>query len=134
MFVPEENCDGNSWKDWMIIIVNILGVSFIEITFDACYLVAVECFPTPIRSIGMGTCSLSARLGALIAPQMAYLSTIYQPAPYAVVVCVGLVALGISLAFLPDTKGVDLACIGSEVKSRKVQGIQVYITKHDIAK
>uniref|UniRef100_A0A7I4YGH7 MFS domain-containing protein n=1 Tax=Haemonchus contortus TaxID=6289 RepID=A0A7I4YGH7_HAECO len=132
MFVPEKNCDGNNWKDWIIIITNIIGISFIEITWDSCYLVAAECFPTHIRTIGMGTCSLSARIGALIAPQMAYLSIIYQPAPYIVVVCVGLIALGISIAFLPNTKGVDLAHIGKDTKNVTVQKMQAFQNGHNI--
>ncbi|VDO78131.1 unnamed protein product [Haemonchus placei] len=119
-------------KLFSVIITNIIGVSFIEITWDSCYLVAAECFPTHIRTIGMGTCSLSARIGALIAPQMAYLSIIYQPAPYIVVVCVGLIALGISIAFLPNTKGVDLAHIGKDTKSELVQKAQALQNGHNI--
>ena len=58
-----------------VIIVNIIGVSLIEVTWDACYLVAVEIFPTHIRSIGIGTCSLLARIGALLAPQVISISS-----------------------------------------------------------
>ncbi|CAJ0597374.1 unnamed protein product [Cylicocyclus nassatus] len=112
IFVPETSCDGYSTKDWAIIIINVIGVSLIELTWDACYLIAVESFPTHIRTIGMGTCSLAARVGALVAPQMAFLSIFYQPAPYIIVVAVGLISLLISLLFLPDTKGVDLATVG----------------------
>ncbi|KAL6725170.1 hypothetical protein Aduo_007244 [Ancylostoma duodenale] len=119
IFVPDSSCDGKSARDWSIIVINIIGVSFIELTWDACYLIAVESFPTHIRTIGMGTCSLAARIAALIAPQMAYLSLFYQPAPYIVVVVVGLLALLISLVSLPDTKGVDLGTIGDENREEK---------------
>ncbi|CAD6187978.1 unnamed protein product [Caenorhabditis auriculariae] len=108
MMLPESDCSNESSRDLAIVIVNIVGVSLIEVTWDACYLVAVECFPTRIRTIGIGTCSLLARIGALVAPQMAYLSSVYRPAPYAVVCGIGLVSLVVSLFFLPDTKGVDL--------------------------
>ncbi|VDK80694.1 unnamed protein product [Cylicostephanus goldi] len=70
IFVPESSCDGYSTRDWAIIIINVIGVSLIELTWDACYLIAVESFPTHIRTIGMGTCSLAARVGALVAPQV----------------------------------------------------------------
>ncbi|CAI5444172.1 unnamed protein product [Caenorhabditis angaria] len=109
MVLPESDCSHQGSRDLAIVIVNIIGVSFIELTWDACYLVAVECFPTKIRTIGIGTCSLLARTGALLAPQMAYLSNIYKPAPYAVVCSIGVVSLLVSIFFLPDTKGVDLA-------------------------
>lgn len=111
MILPESDCGSQGSRDLAIIIINIIGVSFIEITWDACYLVAVECFPTKIRTIGIGTCSLLARTGALLAPQMAYLSDIYRPAPYAVVCSIGTISLLISCVFLPDTKGVDLAAL-----------------------
>ncbi|CAI2349594.1 unnamed protein product [Caenorhabditis sp. 36 PRJEB53466] len=111
MILPESDCSRQGSRDLAIVIVNIIGVSFIEITWDACYLVAVECFPTRIRTIGIGTCSLLARTGALLAPQMAYLSDIYKPAPYAVVCSIGIISLLISCVFLPDTKGVDLGAM-----------------------
>ncbi|PIC41610.1 hypothetical protein B9Z55_008967 [Caenorhabditis nigoni] len=59
----------------------------------------------------IGTCSLLARTGALLAPQMAYLSDIYRPIPYAIVCSIGILSLLISCFFLPDTKGVDLAAL-----------------------
>ncbi|ETN78367.1 transporter, major facilitator family protein [Necator americanus] len=125
IFVPDTSCDGKSARDWAIIIINIIGVSFIELTWDACYLIAVESFPTYIRTIGMGTCSLAARIGALVAPQMAYLSTFYQPAPYMVVVAIGIIAFVISLAFLPNTKGVDLGTIGEENRDENQEKMQL---------
>ncbi|CAB3401640.1 unnamed protein product [Caenorhabditis bovis] len=109
MLLPESDCSHQGARDLAIILINIVGVSFIEITWDACYLVAVECFPTRIRTIGIGTCSLLARTGALLAPQMAYLSDLFEPAPYAVVCTIGFLSLLISFIFLPNTKGVDLA-------------------------
>jgi hypothetical protein len=53
-----------------ITIINMIGSIFVEYTWDACYLCAVEGYPTHIRTIGMGTCSLTARIGAIIAPQV----------------------------------------------------------------
>ncbi|PIC41606.1 hypothetical protein B9Z55_008966 [Caenorhabditis nigoni] len=116
MILPESDCNSQGSRDLAIIIINIIGVSFIEITWDACYLVAVECFPTKIRTIGIGTCSLLARTGALLAPQMAYLSDIYRPIPYAIVCSIGIFSLLISCFFLPDTKGVDLAALDPTVE------------------
>nr|pir protein F23F12.1 [imported] - Caenorhabditis elegans [Caenorhabditis elegans] len=59
----------------------------------------------------IGTCSLLARIGALLAPQMAYLSEIYPPIPYIIVCSIGIISLLISCFFLPDTKGVDLGAL-----------------------
>lgn len=78
MISPDSDCSSQGSRNLAIIIINIIGTSFIELTWDACYLVAAEIFPTRIRTIGIGTCSLLARIGALLAPQMAYLSEIYE--------------------------------------------------------
>ncbi|VDK49859.1 unnamed protein product [Anisakis simplex] len=96
-----------------------IGVSLIEITWDACYLCAVESFPTEVRSIGMGTCSLLARIGALIAPQMAYMSSYYKAAPYILVVVIGLISFIVSIVFLRDTKGVELVGLLGTTKSNQ---------------
>ncbi|CAP38063.1 Protein CBG21148, partial [Caenorhabditis briggsae] len=111
MISPDQDCSSQGSRNLAIIIINIIGASFIELTWDACYLVAAEIFPTRIRTIGIGTCSLLARTGALLAPQMAYLSDIYRPIPYAIVCSIGIISLLVSCFFLPDTKGVDLAAL-----------------------
>uniref|UniRef100_A0A8R1I8Y0 MFS domain-containing protein n=1 Tax=Caenorhabditis japonica TaxID=281687 RepID=A0A8R1I8Y0_CAEJA len=121
MVTPSADCAGQGSRNLAIIIINIIGASFIELTWDACYLVAAEIFPTRIRTIGIGTCSLLARIGALLAPQMAYLSDIYRPAPYAVVCSIGVISLLISCFFLPNTKGRDLADSEEEGKIGKVE-------------
>lgn len=50
---------------------------------------------------------------------MAYLSQFSKAAPYGVVVSIGILALIISLFFLPDTKGVDLGDSVREAEERK---------------
>uniref|UniRef100_A0A914XR49 Major facilitator superfamily (MFS) profile domain-containing protein n=1 Tax=Plectus sambesii TaxID=2011161 RepID=A0A914XR49_9BILA len=42
----------------LVVAINILGVVLIEYTWDACYLCGAEGFPTELRAIGVGTCSL----------------------------------------------------------------------------
>ncbi|KAI6215476.1 hypothetical protein M3Y94_00389200 [Aphelenchoides besseyi] len=91
-----------------ILIVNLAGTMFIEYTWDACYLVAVESMPTNVRATSMGTCSLMARLGAIFAPLLAYLNHLWAPSAYLAVVLLGLVNLLISYAWLVETKGVNL--------------------------
>ena len=54
----------------VVLVINLIGTVFIEYTWDACYLCGAEGFPTEVRAIGVGTCSLIARVGALLAPQV----------------------------------------------------------------
>lgn len=54
----------------MILIINLIGIVFIEYTWDACYLCAVEAMPTNMRASSLGSCSLIARIGALLSPMV----------------------------------------------------------------
>uniref|UniRef100_A0A0N4ZWH6 MFS domain-containing protein n=1 Tax=Parastrongyloides trichosuri TaxID=131310 RepID=A0A0N4ZWH6_PARTI len=91
-----------------LMVFNLIGTICIEWTWDACFLCAIESMPTPIRGSAVGMCSLIARLGALMSPIIAYLSSIYAPSAYIVLSCVGFLNLISSYKWLPDTKGVDL--------------------------
>lgn len=102
---------------------------WIEYTWDACYVCGAEVFPTAARSLGLGTASVFARIGAMIAPNMVgslpssshrivdglglawevVLGELWAPAPYVAVAVIGLGSLATSAAFLPETRGVDLA-------------------------
>lgn len=81
---------------------------FIEYTWDACYLCAVESMPTNMRATSMGSCSFMARVGALIAPSLAFLSRFWAPSAYVTVVGLGAINLVVSYLWLVETKGVLL--------------------------
>uniref|UniRef100_A0A1I7XB40 Transmembrane protein n=1 Tax=Heterorhabditis bacteriophora TaxID=37862 RepID=A0A1I7XB40_HETBA len=44
------------------LVINLIGTVFIEYTWDACYLCAVESMETSCRASATGTCSLMARV------------------------------------------------------------------------
>ena len=52
----------------VVLALNQLGSAFIQYGWDACYLCALEGMPTPVRSSSLGSCSLVAQFGALLAP------------------------------------------------------------------
>ena len=56
-----------------VVIANLIGTVFLEYTWDACALCSIEGFPTVIRAIALGTGSMSARIGAILAPQILYI-------------------------------------------------------------
>ncbi|KJH45817.1 hypothetical protein DICVIV_08141, partial [Dictyocaulus viviparus] len=51
-----------------VLIINLIGSVFIEYTWDACFLCAVESLETSCRGSGIGSCSLMARIGAILTP------------------------------------------------------------------
>uniref|UniRef100_A0A0N5A5R7 MFS domain-containing protein n=1 Tax=Parastrongyloides trichosuri TaxID=131310 RepID=A0A0N5A5R7_PARTI len=91
-----------------ILILNIIGVVFIEYCWDACYLCAVESMPTNVRSSSLASCSLQARIGAILSPMIIMLNTFWPSAAYSFVVSLGIINLIISYFFLVETKNVIL--------------------------
>ncbi|KIH49461.1 hypothetical protein ANCDUO_20464, partial [Ancylostoma duodenale] len=51
-----------------ILVVNVAGTAFLEYTWDACFLCAMESFETSCRGACTGSCSLMARIGAIASP------------------------------------------------------------------
>lgn len=48
--------------------LSLVGKFAVSASFAIAYLYAVELFPTQVRNIGVGVCSLSARIGGIAAP------------------------------------------------------------------
>ncbi|XP_035683852.1 organic cation transporter protein-like isoform X2 [Branchiostoma floridae] len=67
----------------------------------------VELFPTVTRNIGMGSSSMSARIGATISPFLWLLADVWRPAPFLLFGVMTIVA-GLLCMLLPETKGEQL--------------------------
>jgi len=94
----------------------LIGKLFAAANFALVYIITAELFPTYIRTTAIGLCSLFARLGGIIAPQLALLLPSLT-APYVPLLTFGLVSLlGSALAFaLPETAGHQLPDSFAEV-------------------
>lgn len=90
-----------------IIALASIGIIGMTISFPTAYLYAGELFPTVVRNIGVGTSSMVARIGSMVAPFVADLSTSYHWLPPVIFGVVPLIGAGL-LVFLPETKGVQL--------------------------
>ncbi|CAB3409923.1 unnamed protein product [Caenorhabditis bovis] len=96
------------------LILYLLGTVFIEYTWDACYLCAIESMETPCRSSAAGTCSFVARIGGICAPFLNHLNTLWPGAVFITVVVLGTFNLIISYLFLEETKNKKLDEIDDE--------------------
>jgi len=90
----------------------ILGLALVAKSagLSGTYSVAIysaELFPTAIRNIGVGCGSLAARVGGIVAPQLVYLGTISQVAPYIITIALCLMVIPL-LLLVPETKGCPL--------------------------
>jgi len=76
-------------------------------SFSMVFVYAVEVFPTVIRNVGLGSASVWARIGGIIAPYIGReLGKTSPDAPLYIFGATSLIAAGLVL-FLPETKGVS---------------------------
>lgn len=70
--------------------------------------------PTSMRASSLGSCSFIARIGALLSPTIFFLSNIWPPSAYLIVVLVGVISLISSCLFLVETKNIHLDRVDEE--------------------
>ncbi len=56
--------------------LEMLGKLGITAAFCVVYAVTSELFPTVVRNMAMGTCSMTARIGSIVSPFIIYLGTV----------------------------------------------------------
>ncbi|XP_063596170.1 organic cation transporter protein-like [Penaeus indicus] len=54
--------------EWLVVTMAMLGRLTITVAFQIVYLYASEIFPTEVRVRGLGTCTMMATVGAMLAP------------------------------------------------------------------
>lgn len=88
--------------EWPIVALNIAGRGCSIGTLAVCYVYSAEIFPTVIRNVGIGSSSVWARIGPMIAPYIADLAGIEPRLPIVVFGVVALIAAFL-VTFLPET-------------------------------
>ncbi|XP_030851384.1 organic cation transporter protein [Strongylocentrotus purpuratus] len=88
-------------------VVALTGKSAISASYTIVYVYSAECFPTPVRSIGIGICSMMARVGTIVSPMILILGDYYYPAPLIIFGTTAITA-GFLSFFFPETRGMRL--------------------------
>ncbi|XP_073246371.1 organic cation transporter protein-like [Porites lutea] len=86
-------------------VLAFIGRAFVTMSFGILYLFSSELYPTSIRNIAVGVCSLSARIGSMIAPYIVMLSQLPELSVTLPMVIFGILSLcaGLMILRLPET-------------------------------
>jgi len=98
MFVPLNTFP----YEWPIVVLNLAGRVFSIGTLAVCYIYSSEIFPTVVRNVGLGSSSLWARVGPMVAPFVASLKVYDDRIPTTVFGVIALIA-AVLVTFLPET-------------------------------
>lgn len=88
--------------NWLVVVLAMCGKLAITASYGTIYIFSAEQFPTVIRNVGMGTSSMCARVGGILAPYINLLSEVWKPFP---MIVFGVLAFagGLLSLFLPET-------------------------------
>ncbi|CAG5095248.1 Similar to Orct2: Organic cation transporter-like protein (Drosophila melanogaster) [Cotesia congregata] len=92
---------------WLRLILACFGIVGMSVSFTTVYLFSGELFPTVVRNIGVGTSSMCARIGSMVAPFVVSLSLVRGFLPPLIFGTFPLIGAVLAL-FLPETNGCQL--------------------------
>ncbi|XP_007905064.1 solute carrier family 22 member 5 isoform X3 [Callorhinchus milii] len=87
----------------MTIIFVMIGKSGVTAAFTIIYIYSAELYPTVVRNMGLGACSMASRIGSMIAPYFAYLVMYDEVLPFMLMGTLMLTA-GMFSLMLPETR------------------------------
>ncbi|XP_054158700.1 organic cation transporter protein-like [Oppia nitens] len=94
---------------WPRVTIAMIGKSFITSSFSVIYVYAAEVYPTVVRQVGVGSCSVAARVGSMLAPFVKDLN-IYTGMSVVLSIYGSLsIADAVAAYFLPETRGQPIA-------------------------
>ncbi|XP_062856760.1 solute carrier family 22 member 4-like [Trichomycterus rosablanca] len=94
----------------------MVGKLGVTAAFSVLYISTAEQFPTAMRGMGMGICSMFSKVGSTISPFFPYFSYYDQVLPYILMGVLTLLA-GLLSTLMPETRGIPLPEALSQVQT-----------------
>jgi len=92
-----------AWKNWLIIVLALVGKGFAVSGFGGMFIYGSELFPTATRGSALGLCGFFARVGSLMAPQIILLGEKTHPLVPMAIMSVALFIGGTATFSVPET-------------------------------
>jgi len=96
------------YAGWLPTVLSIIGKFGATCSFTIIFIYTSEMYPTEIRSTAVGSSSTCARIGGILAPQVANLNTVWVPLPLLIMGGSSLIGGLVALLNLPETLGKKL--------------------------
>ncbi|GFT66861.1 organic cation transporter protein [Trichonephila clavipes] len=93
---------------WLSTTLGLVGKFFVSGSFRLLYLYTAEIFPTEVRNVTLGSCSMCARIGSILAPFIRDLGKATHPAVPNSLYAFFALTSGLLALLLPETRGLDL--------------------------
>ncbi|XP_055944696.1 organic cation transporter protein-like isoform X2 [Argiope bruennichi] len=103
---------------WLSVTVSMIGKFCITCSFAIAFVFTAEIFPTVVRNIGLGSASVFARIGSILAPFARELGNATHPVVPQVVFGVLAFTSGLLVFFLPETSNVSVPETLAEAAAR----------------
>ncbi|MCJ8735691.1 hypothetical protein PDJAM_G00250280 [Pangasius djambal] len=100
----------------MTVVLAMVGKLGVTAAFSVLYISTAEQFPTVVRGMGMGICSMCSKIGSTISPFFPYFGHYDQVLPYILMGVLTLIA-GLLSILMPETRGIPLPEAISQVQS-----------------